>query len=217
MRPDNDNSCVQAPTPNKLLMGGIVIASYALITLLPTPEGLTPNGQKAIALMAAAVLAWVFEVLPLAAASILFTVLPAVMGVMPLPRVMGHFATPILFFLFAMFCTCIAFQNSGLSRRLVVWLSMKSGGSAKRLLFLMMMACGLLSTILADLPVIAMMMPVALLVLRENGCRPGCSMYGRAMMLGLSDRRGGHSCRGIAQHADHRSAGKHGEREDQLF
>ena len=185
MRPDNDNSCVPAPTPNKLLMGGIVIASYALITLLPTPEGLTPNGQKAIALMAAAVLAWVFEVLPLAAASILFTVLPAVMGVMPLPRVMGHFATPILFFLFAMFCTCIAFQNSGLSRRLVVWLSMKSGGSAKRLLFLMMMACGLLSTILADLPVIAMMMPVALLALRENGCRPGCSMYGRAMMLGL--------------------------------
>ena len=185
MRPDNDNSCVPAPTPNNLLMGGIVIASYALITLRPTPEGLTPNGQKAIALMAAAVLAWVFEVLPLAAASILFTVLPAVMGVMPLPRVMGHFATPILFFLFAMFCTCIAFQNSGLSRRLVVWLSMKSGGSAKRLLFLMMMACGLLSTILADLPVIAMMMPVALLVLRENGCRPGCSMYGRAMMLGL--------------------------------
>lgn len=58
MRPDNDNSCVPAPTPNKLLMGGIVIASYALITLLPTPEGLTPNGQKAIALMAAAVLAW---------------------------------------------------------------------------------------------------------------------------------------------------------------
>ena len=185
MRPDNDNSCVPAPTPNKLLMGGIVIASYALITLLPTPEGLTPNGQKAIALMAAAVLAWVFEVLPLAAASILFTVLPAVMGVMPLPKVMGHFATPILFFLFAMFCTCIAFQNSGLSRRLVVWLSMKSGGSAKRLLFLMMMACGLLSTILADLPVIAMMMPVALLVLRGNGCEPGCSMYGRAMMLGL--------------------------------
>ena len=33
----------------------------------------------------------------------------------------------------------------------------------------------------------------------------------------LSDRRGGHSCRGIAQHADHRPAGKHGEREDQLF
>lgn len=185
MRPDNDNSRVPAPTPNKLLMGGIVIAVYLLIGLLPTPGGLTPNGQKAIALMLAAVLAWVFEVLPLAAASILFTILPAVMGVMPLPRVMGHFATPILFFLFAMFCICIAFQNSGLSRRLVFWLSMKSRGDAKRLLFLVMMACGLLSAILADLPVIAMMMPVAVLVLRGNGCEPGCSMYGRAMMLGL--------------------------------
>ena len=185
MHPEDENTCTPAPGPNKLLSGAVVVAVYLAISLLPSPEGLTIAGQKAIALMTAAVLAWVLEVLPIAAASILFTVLPSVMGVMPLPKVMGHFATPIIFFLFAMFVTCIAFENSGMSRRLVAWLNRSAGGSSRKLLFLMMMTCGLLSTILADLPVIAMIMPAALLILRENGCQPGCSGYGRAMMLGL--------------------------------
>lgn len=181
----DENTCASKSGLNKVVATVVVLAAYFIVTTLPTPEGLTPVGQKAIAFMISAVLAWVLEVLPIAVASILFTVLPGITGVMPLPKVMGHFATPILFFLFAMFVTCIAFENSGMSRRLMAWLTMKSKGSSKKLLFLMMMTCGLLSTILADLPVIAMMMPVAMLILKENGCMPGHSMYGRALMLGL--------------------------------
>lgn len=162
-----------------------IIAIYILLVSLPTPEGLTLNGQKSIALMLAAVLAWVFEVLPLGISAILMTVLQMVLGTAPLPKAMQNFATPTLFFLVAMFCVSIAFQNSGLSQRIVLWATMRSKGSPSRLLFIFMMTCALLSTILADVPVTAMMFPVALVLLQKNGCLPGKSSFGKAVMLGV--------------------------------
>ena len=162
----------------------IVLLSVALY-LMPSPEGLTPNGQYSIILMLAAVLFWVTEALPIAFAAILFTVLPAIFHVTALPKMMSNFATPTVFFVFAMFIVSIAFQNSGLSRRIVLWASVKSRGNPSKLLLYLMMAGGLLSSILADIPVMAMLLPVALVILQKNNCMQGASSFGRAMMIGL--------------------------------
>lgn len=167
-------------------IGLAILLGYFLLVSLPCPDGLSPNGKRAIAMMFAAVLIWVFEILPVAVASVLFAVLPAVAGILPLPKMMQLFATPTIFFVFAMFCIAIAFQNSGLSRRIVLWTSLRSKGSPVRLLLLLMMVCALLSTILADIPVVAMMLPVAVLLLEKNGCVKGTSNFGKAVMLGLS-------------------------------
>lgn len=169
----------------KLFIGLGIAALYFIITALPAPDGLTPVGKKAIAMMLAAVLVWVFEVIPIAVSSILFTLLPVVAGIIPLPKVMAHFATPTVFFVFAMFCISIAFQNSGLNRRVVLWTSLRSRGTPSRLLFFLMMVSALLSTFLADIPVVAMMLPVAVLLLEKNRCEPGASPFGKAVMLGL--------------------------------
>lgn len=177
---------MDTPSASKRLLAGVgICALYGAVVMLPCPAGLTPAGKTSIALMLAAVLAWVFEVLPIAVAALLFTVLPVVAGIIPLPKVMGHFATPTIFFVFAMFCISLAFQNSGLNRRVVLWTSLRSGGSPKKLLFLLMMVSALLSSILADIPVTAMMLPVALLLLEKNGCQKGDSRFGKAVMLGL--------------------------------
>lgn len=169
----------------KLFIGLGIAALYFIITALPAPDGLTPAGKKAIAMMLTAVLVWVFEVIPIAVSSILFTLLPVVAGIIPLPKVMAHFATPTVFFVFAMFCISIAFQNSGLNRRVVLWTSLRSRGNPSRLLFFLMMVSALLSTFLADIPVVAMMLPVAVLLLEKNRCEPGASPFGKAVMLGL--------------------------------
>lgn len=135
--------------------------------------------------MLCAVLVWVFDVLPLAVSSILFTLLTVVAGVVPLPKAMANFATPTMFFVFAMFCISIAFQKSGLSRRIMLWTSLRSRGNPSRLLFFLMMVSAALSSFLADIPVCAMMLPVALLLLEKNNCAPGGSSFGKAVMLGL--------------------------------
>lgn len=163
---------------------GIVLLSFILY-LLPTPEGLTPHGHSSIIFMIAAVLFWVTGVLPIAFAAILFTVLPAIFHIAPLPSMMANFATPTVFFVFAMFIVSIAFQNSGFSRRIVLWASVKSRGNPQKLLLYLMLAGGLLSSILADIPVMAMLLPVALVILQNNGCMQNKSSFGRAMMIGL--------------------------------
>ena len=59
-------------------IGLAILLGYFLLVSLPCPDGLSPNGKRAIAMMFAAVLIWVFEILPVAVASVLFAVLPAV-------------------------------------------------------------------------------------------------------------------------------------------
>ena len=54
-----------------------------------------------------------------------------------------------------------------------------------KLLLYLMMVGGLLSSILADIPVMAMLVPIAVVILASNKCVPGQSSFGRAMMIGL--------------------------------
>lgn len=166
-----------------ILLG--ICAIYALLVTLPTPDGLTVKSQKAIALMICAVLAWCTEIVPLGIASVFFTVGCVFTGIMPLPKVMGNFADASIFFVFAMFCNAIAFQNSGLCQRVVLWTSVRSNGSPAKLTFYLMAVTGLISMVLADIPAISMMFPIGVMLLQENDCQPGKSNLGRALMLGL--------------------------------
>ena len=167
---------------------GIVVAlvAYAILAGMPAPEGLSPTGQKSLALMVSAIIVWVSDALPLAMACSLFLFLQSVLGTANLPTALQRFAIPPVFFCFAMFCIVVAFQNSGLTRRIVLWTSLKSRGEPKRLLFLLMMVTALVSSILADVPVVAMMFPVALFLLQQNKCPVGESPFGKAVMLGIA-------------------------------
>lgn len=49
-----------------------------------------------------------------------------------------------------------------------------------------MMVTALVSSILADVPVVAMMFPVALFLLQQNKCPVGESPFGKAVMLGIA-------------------------------
>jgi len=173
-------------TSTKKMLGilGIILLYFALAGL-PSPEGLEPKAQKAIALMICAVITWSAELLPLGVSAVLFTVLAVPTGLLPLGKVMGNFADASIFFVFAMFCNAIAFQNSGLCQRVVLWTSMRSNGDPKKLTFYLMAVTALISMVLADIPAIAMMYPVGLMLLEKNNCIPGKSNLGRALMLGL--------------------------------
>ena len=164
----------------------VALAAYTILAGMPAPEGLSPAGQKSLALMVSAIIVWVSDALPLAMACSLFLFLQSVLGTANLSTALQRFAIPPVFFCFAMFCIVVAFQNSGLTRRIVLWTSLKSRGEPKRLLFLLMMVTALVSSILADVPVVAMMFPVALFLLQQNKCPVGESPFGKAVMLGIA-------------------------------
>ena len=50
----------------------IVIAIYFIVMALPTPEGLSEEGKRAIAMMICVVITWVMELIPILISSVLF-------------------------------------------------------------------------------------------------------------------------------------------------
>ena len=147
-----------------LYLIGIVLF-FGILWLSPVPEGLTKEGYYSILIMMATVVIWVTEVLPIAFAGVFFTVLPAVLHITPLPKMMANFATPVIFFVFSMFIMSVAFNNSGFSRRIVLLASLKSKGNPSKLLLYLMLASGFLSCIFADIPVMAVMVPIAAMMI----------------------------------------------------
>lgn len=164
----------------------LAVAVYLGIVFIPFSSGLSLEGKKALGLMMAAIVIWASDALPLAMACTLFLFLQAVTGASTLPVALKNFAIPPLFFCFAMFCVVIAFQNSGLTQRIVLWTSLKSRGNPKRFLFLLMMVSAGISCVIADVPTVAMMSPIALFLVQSNGCVKGESAFGKAVMLGLA-------------------------------
>lgn len=167
-------------------LAGIFLLYFVGVYLWPEPEGLTPQGKHALVLTAVAVVSWVTQIVPIAVASMFFTVVQGFLGVMPLPAALQNFANPVVFFVFGMFCFALAFERSGLSERLALWFSLQAEGSPTRLVFFFMMGGSLLSMFIADIPVVAMLTPIALLLLQENNCEPLKSNFGRAMMVGIA-------------------------------
>lgn len=172
---------------SKLLqLAGIILFYFAGVYLWPEPEGLSPQGKHALVLTVVAVAAWVIQIIPIAVASMFFVVVQGLLGVAPLPVAMQNFANPVVFFVFGMFCFALAFEKSGLSERLALWFSLQAKGSPTRLVFFFMAGSAFLSMFIADIPVVAMLTPIGLLLLKENKCESLQSNFGRALMIGLA-------------------------------
>ena len=162
-----------------------VIAVFFILIMLPTPEGLPYEGQKALALIIAGVLGMVFNILPLTVLGCLMVVLQPVAGIAPLADAVAWFAQPTLFFIVGGFISAVAFETTGLSKRCAYNLAKLSKGSPNKLLFYFMMGAALMSTVFADMIVVIMLMPIALMLLKNSGCEPGKSNFGKALMIGI--------------------------------
>ena len=170
----------------KLILICVLLAGYLVLPVLPQISGLSLEGIKSLYIMISAVIVWSTSAIPLAVSAMLFSVLPVFAGLMNMPTMLSNFAAPTFMFLFGMFVMTIAFQNSGLSRRIVLWSILKSGGSTRKMLFCLMAVCSICSWVMADIPTIALFLPICLMLLKENNCIPGKSRYGKSIMLGLT-------------------------------
>ena len=162
------------------------LAAYFVIAFVLGPfEGLSAQGQCAIATMVAAVIVWVTGALPLAVAAMLMTMIQPLSGAAPLDKALTNFANPIVFFCFGMFCFTFAFTRTGFSERVALWISRLAGGNPARLLLCFIAGGTVLSAFMADVPVVVMLAPVALKVVEQNRCGVMSSNFAKALMIGL--------------------------------
>ncbi len=166
----------------------IIIATvviYFLITAIPCPEGLSIEGLKAIALMICALIFWILDVLPIGVTALLFTVLQPIVGTVNPSAMSANFLPTTFFFSIACFLIGQALLETGLGNRIVLGLMKISGNKPKRLLFLLMCVTSLVSFVIANLALSALMVPLLIRIFKDNGMEPGKSNFAKAALIGV--------------------------------
>ncbi len=106
---------------------------------MPTPEGLTETGQRALAVMVFAVALWATEVIPVAVAGVSGVALLALVGAVPdAGAAIYGFSQPVAYFLIGILTLGLAVHRSGLAERLASLL-MRGAGGRPRLLYVQML------------------------------------------------------------------------------
>ena len=127
---------IRGLTTAKLLLAGAV---FVAVLLIPTPEGLTVQGQRALAVMLLAVILWATEAIPVPVAGVGGVVLLVLIGAVPeLGPALYGFSQPVAYFLIGILTLGLAVQQSGLAQRLATWL-MRGAQGSPRLLYIQML------------------------------------------------------------------------------
>lgn len=169
----------------KIVLGILSIFLYIFLTKLPTPEGLTLEGQKALVLMLVAVIWWVFEIVPIGISAVLFTMLLDTLKIVPLSEALSNFTIATIFFILSTLIIAKAFIDSGLGKRISLFVSCLFGTKANMVLLSFMLPTAVISTVLVDIPTAIIFSSIAYSILQKNNCIPGKSNFGKAMMMGI--------------------------------
>ncbi|MCL1804529.1 MAG: DASS family sodium-coupled anion symporter [Clostridiales bacterium] len=162
-----------------------VVAAYIIIMAIPTPAGLTPEGQRAIAMMVCVVICWVTEVVPILITSVLFIFVTYLLGLNSESGAVKDFASPTVFFVFASMLLAYALENSGLNKRLALNMTVLSKGKPKLLILFMMFGTAILSTIISNVPSCAAFFFIVKALCEQNNCERGTSNFAKAGIIGV--------------------------------
>ncbi|MFH1502705.1 MAG: DASS family sodium-coupled anion symporter [Candidatus Eisenbacteria bacterium] len=164
----------------------LALAFCAAVVLAPQPEGLSREGQNALAVFALCFVLWVTQALPLAVTSLFAMVLLPLLGVIPPARAFALFGSPVIFFILGAFILAAALMRSGLSTRLAVLFLRRFGGSPRSLLAGVVFSGGFLAFWMPEHAVAALLFPIVLEIARALELPALKSGYGRALFLALA-------------------------------
>ncbi|MEK7772873.1 MAG: SLC13 family permease, partial [Deltaproteobacteria bacterium] len=153
---------------------------------LPTPQGLTPAGQKAIAIFILCLVFWVTNAVPLAITSLFAIVLVPLLGVLTKRDTYSLFGNEAVFFILGAFIIAGAIMHSGLSTRVALKIMDRFGGSPRKLLLSVFLLAASLSFFMSEHAVAAMLFPIVLEISKSLNLRPGKSNYAKLLFFALA-------------------------------
>jgi sodium-dependent dicarboxylate transporter 2/3/5 len=162
------------------------VVSYASVRALPLPDGLTPAGQKALAVFVLCLVYWVSNVIPLVVTSILAMTLLPLTGVLSAKETYSLFGNEAVFFILGVFILAAALMKCGLSTRLALTMLRRFGRTPTRLLLSLFLMNALLSFFMSEHAVAAMTFPITLEIATVLQLRPRQSNYGRALFIAMA-------------------------------
>jgi sodium-dependent dicarboxylate transporter 2/3/5 len=162
----------------------LAAAAFAAVLLVAFPN-LTPEAHRLAAVIAAVVVLWVSEALPLPVTALLGVSAAVALGVAPAREAFAPFADPLMFLFIGAFILARAIFVHGLNRRVAYavlslpWV----GASAGRILFAFGAVTAAISGWISNTATTAMMFGIGISILAALGDDVRRSPYGTALML----------------------------------
>lgn len=166
-----------------LIVGALIIVAAAF---LPQIAGLTWEGQMAIAILITAVIWWITEALPIVIGTWVLVALIPLLGIMGPMETWAAGISPALVLFISAFAFAVFFSHSSWSIRIAAYVCKVCGGSSKKLIFGFMLATAFLSAFVDNVPLVAVMLPIAYKVLDADGAPwGGQSRLAKTLVIGI--------------------------------
>ena len=172
---------------------------FFIMLIMPTPEGMSLEGQRMAAIALLMATWWLCESIPIPATSLLPLFLFPVLGIMHMKTAAAPFASHLIFLFMGGFIIALSMQRWNLHRRIAMTIVRNIGFSPARLVFGFMFATALLSAFVSNTATTVMMMPIGLAVIAhtvEEGRKSGLDKdidfspehfaFGLNLMLGIA-------------------------------
>ncbi|HEV2746061.1 MAG TPA: DASS family sodium-coupled anion symporter [Allosphingosinicella sp.] len=167
------------------LWGGLAV--FAIMLLLPAPEGMPVAAWRTTALVVLMAIWWMSQALPLTATALLPFLAFPMFGVMSANAAAAAYYSPILFLVLGGAIIALAIERTGLHRRLALAIVARGGKTPAALLFAFMAATAILSLIVSNTATTLIMMPIAVAVLKAAQVPDGeTDGFAGALAMGIA-------------------------------
>jgi sodium-dependent dicarboxylate transporter 2/3/5 len=166
---------VNDPEVARKLIGLIVsLGVWAGLMLMPTPEALGLDGQRAVALLASVCIMFATEAVPLPAIGLLIPVYQVVVGGLPTDLVTGWMMSNALLFLMGTLMLVAALSSRGLDKIIALYILTSVGSSVYAVVFGIIAVSALLAGFMSDAAAALMLAPVLgmISIVRDSHDRP---------------------------------------------
>jgi solute carrier family 13 (sodium-dependent dicarboxylate transporter), member 2/3/5 len=177
----------------KIIFALLSVIALATILLLPAPpeiatdQGtvvLTLQGKASLAVLAMVVILWVTEAVPFPVAGLIGMALLVMTGAADLkPLVQDGFGNSIVLFFIGVLIFSAAIEQTNLLKRVTTFVLYKLGHKPKMIILAFLTVGAMLSGWITDMAVAAMLMPIAVTILKDAGVEPLKSNFGRSLLI----------------------------------
>ena len=166
-----------------VVVGLVILAGSRFIV---PPAGMKPAAVGTLAIMITTVLWWITEALPIPITAMMIPIEAHALGVASLTStIQSGFGDTLIPFLLGVLGLSVAFQVSGLGKRVTYLLLSLSGTNVARVVGVYLLVSFVISMFVTDVAVVAMMIPLVLGLLNTVNARPGQSNLGKALMMAI--------------------------------
>jgi len=148
-----------------------LIAAFSISLFLfyiPSPASLSPEAHRTLIIVVITLILIIGEVIPLPAVAILILILEVVLGIDTPNGVAKSFMSDAVFFIMGSLMMAVAIVSQGLDKRLALGIIKLTGNKTWRIVFGFVAISSILSSFIGEHTVAAMMLPVALTLIRNT-------------------------------------------------